>query len=158
MAPGVQEAPVRGRLGPEEGVALRIGGRAGEGVAAAQTLVAGYAPGVLGSVWIGLAGPDQRLMVVVGPEPGRSPHVWHGPAMVPGTAFALQMLLHAGLGPGGVMLRQDGLWSSLAAASPWGLERLDWPPLWAVGHGQDGPGDRAFLGAELKVEVRPVMS
>jgi hypothetical protein len=122
-------------------------------VVAAQTLVAGYAPWMLGSVWIGLAGPGQRLHVVVGPEPGRSPHVWHGPAMAPGADFALEMLLHAGMGPGGVMLRRDGVWSSLTAASPWGLERLDWPPVWAVGHGQDGPEDRVFAGSGLRVDV-----
>lgn len=149
FGPGVHAAPVRGRLGAGEAVALRIGGMAAEGVAAPQTLLVGHAPGVLGPIWIGLAGAAQRLMVVVGPQPGRSPHVWHGPGVA--GAFALELLLHGGMGPGGVMLRTREGWESLANASPWGLERLAWPEVWSVGVGQDG--DRAFLGQGLRVEA-----
>ena len=34
-------------------------------------------------LWIGLSGPDQRLSVSIGinPDPGRSPHYWHGPVV-----------------------------------------------------------------------------
>jgi hypothetical protein len=41
-------------------------------------------------------------------------------------------------------------WSSLAAASPWGIERLVMPKRWSVGCGQHGRADRPFLGEELR--------
>jgi hypothetical protein len=88
-------------------------------------------------------------MAVIGPQPGRSPHVWHGPPVR--GSFALDLLLHAGMGPGGLLLRQDGAWTSLASASPWGLERLDWPETWSAGHAQHGPADRPFGGGRLHV-------
>jgi hypothetical protein len=57
------------------------------------------------------------------------------------------------MGPGGLLWRRDdeAAWSSLAAASPWGAERLAWPARWAMGHGPQGPGDRPFRGHDLQV-------
>ncbi len=139
---GAQDAPVRGQLGADAAVALRFTGRtAPTGTSAVQTLLAAYDPGVLASLWIGLAGSQQRLLVVVGPEPGRSPHLWHGPVLPAATSFELELLLHAGMGPGGLLYRAgaDEPWSSLRGASPWGLERLNWPSLWSIGEGQTGP-------------------
>jgi len=152
LAMGAQEAPVRGRLGAAGTVALRVTGRAAPaGTSAVQTLLSAHDPGVLASLWIGLAGPRQRLIAIVGPEPGRSPHLWHGPALPAGVPFELELLLHAGMGPGGLLCRTgaDASWSSLRAASPWGLERLDWPSSWSVGQAQGGPNDRAFMGENL---------
>ncbi len=153
---GEGDAPVAG--GPAAGrvVAFRFAGRAAPaGVAAAQTLLSAFRPGVLAPLWIGLRGPGQRLTVVIGPEAGRSPHHWLGPALAPGAPFDVRLLVHAGMGPGGVMCRlgPDGRWSSLAAASAWGAERLGWPERWSVGHAQGGPGDRAFMGPALQVSA-----
>jgi hypothetical protein len=49
------------------------------------------------------------------------------------------------------MLRtaEDGPWTSLSAASPWGAERLAWPECWSVGHGPAGAADRPFAGTGL---------
>ena len=154
LAAGVQDAPVRGRLGSDGTVALRVTGRtAPTGTSTAQTLLSAHSPGVLAPLWIGLTGPQQRVLATIGPEPGRSPHLWHGPALPADTAFELHLLLHAGMGPGGLLCRLGAMapWSSLHAASPWGLERLDWPSHWSIGHGQGGPEDRAFMGQNVGV-------
>jgi hypothetical protein len=104
-------------------------------------------------LWIGLRGPDQRLTVIVGPEARRSPHYWTGPALAPQTPFDLRLLLHTGMGPGGIMVcsGDDERWSSLAAASAWGAERLAWPDRWSVGHALRGCGDQPFRGKALAV-------
>jgi hypothetical protein len=92
---------------------------------------------------------------MLGPEPGRSPHTWHGPALRPNQAFDVRLLVHAGMGPGGLLCRLagDATWSSLAAASPWGAERLQWSSRWAIGHGQLGANDRPFRGSDLVVST-----
>jgi hypothetical protein len=119
----------------------------------AQTLLSGWDPGAtLAPLWIGLLGCEQRLSVLLSPAPGRSPHHWQGPVLPPGEAFAVQLAIHTGMGPGGLLWRWDdtSAWSSLTAASPWGAERLTWPARWSVGHGQRGPGDRPFRGRDLR--------
>ena len=119
----------------------------------AQTLLAGWnnGPG-LATFWIGLLGPEQRLGVLLSPQAGRSPHLWHGPALEPGAPFAIEVALHTGMGPGGILWRRDAasLWSSLTAASPWGAERLPWPQEWALGHDRRGAADRPFRGGRLQ--------
>ena len=120
----------------------------------AQTLLCGSNPGAaLAPLWIGLLGSEQRLGVLLSPAPGRSPHLWHGPALPPGEPFCLQVAIHTGMGPGGLLCRRDdeAAWSSLAAASPWGAERLAWPAGWAMGHGPQGLGDRPFRGHDLLI-------
>jgi hypothetical protein len=150
---GESEAPVSG-LAEDRSVAFRFTGRAARaGTSAAQTMVSAFQPGIQPRLWIGLRGPEQRLTVILGPEPRRSPHYWIGPPVPPNTVFSLRLLIHAGMGPGGVLCRfgADRSWSSLAAASPWGAERLDWPDRWSIGHGRSGAADRAFLGQDLTV-------
>jgi hypothetical protein len=123
----------------------------------AQTLLCGWDPGPsLAPLWIGLLGEEQRLGVLLSPAPGRSPHLWHGPTLPAGEPFSLQVAIHTGMGPGGVLWRRDdgAAWSSLRAASPWGAERLDWPGRWSVGHGQRGSEDRPFRGPGLRVARR----
>ena len=124
------------------------------GAGEAQTLVTAWDPGpALAPLWIGLLGPEQRLAVLIAPEPGRSPHLWHGPTLAPGAPFDLQLALHPGMGPGGVLWRPGDRspWSSLAAASPWGAERLPRPSRQSAGHAQRGPSDRPFRGRGLAV-------
>jgi hypothetical protein len=121
-----------------------------------QTLLAAWSPGpALAPLWIGLTGRTRRLTVTLAPQAGRSPHYWFGPELGPG-GFDIQLALHAGMGPGGVMWRagDDGAWSSLAGASAWGVERLHFPARWSVGHGKGGPDDGPFRGADLAVAAR----
>ena len=140
------DAPITGDI------AFRFTGRAAPaGTATAQTLLSAFTPGVQAPLWIGVRGPDQKLTVTIGPQPGRSPHYWLGPALTPGDPFDFQLMFHAGMGPGGIMHRTTHeQWSSLSAASPWGAERLTWPERWNVGHAQN---DRVFLGSGLKAQV-----
>ncbi len=108
----------------------------------------------LAPLWIGLLGMEQRLGVLLSAGSGRSPHLWHGPLLSVGKPFSLQVAIHSGMGPGGIMWRNDDncSWSSLNAASPWGAERIKWPPRWLIGHGQRGSGDRPFRGSKLQVK------
>lgn len=154
LQPGEREAPVTGNPSADRIVVFRFTGRAAPpNSSAAQTLVSAYQPNIQAPLWIGLRGPEQRLTVVLGPEPRRSPHYWIGPPVAPDTGFDFQLLIHTGMGPGGVMYRflTGPAWSSLAAASPWGAERLVWPDHWSIGHGQGGGDDRPFLGSGLSV-------
>lgn len=147
-------APLTGRLGPGRFVAFRFAGQAAPaGTSVAQTLVSAFDPGSLAPLWIGLRGPRQILTVILGRERGRSPYYWHGPAL--SGAFDIRLLLHPDMGPGGILCRRDGEagWSSLAAASASGIEQLDWPGRWSIGHGQRGPSDRRFQGMDLKASV-----
>jgi hypothetical protein len=132
------------------------GACAAAGDGRAQTLLSGWDPGpALAPLWIGLRGPEQRLNILLSPAPGRSPHLWQGPPLPPGEPFSLQVAVHTGMGPGGLLWRWDetAAWSSLVAASPWGAERLTWPAIWSVGHDQRGPADRSFRGDGLQVRV-----
>ncbi len=153
---GEHEAPIMGGLGTDRIIALRFAGHAAPvGTSAMQTLLTAFDPGTQPRLWIGLRGPEQRVTVTIGGEARRSPHYWNGPAVVPGEAFDFQLLFHTGMGPGGIMSRLDAddHWSSLAAASPWGAERLVWPERWSVGHANGGPCDRPFLGYGLQTSV-----
>jgi hypothetical protein len=123
------------------------------GGGASQTLLCGWTSGPgTAPLWIGLRGAEQRLCVLMSAAPGRSPHFWLGPALPPGKAFSIQVAIHSGMGPGGMLWRWDDAdpWSSLQGASPWGAERLAWPGQWSVGHGQSGVNDRPFRGHDLK--------
>lgn len=137
-------------------VALRFVGRAAPaGDGSAQTLLAAFDNGRQPPLWVGLSGPEQRLTVIVGPETRRSPHYWTGPAVAPRTPFDLRLLLHPGMGPGGIMYctGDDQRWSSLTSASAWGIERLTWPERWSVGHGMRGPADQPFRGDVLEAQA-----
>lgn len=156
---GNTAAPIIDGAGAERVIGLRFTGRsASDGTSTAQTLVSAFRPDVLAPLWIGLRGPEQRLTVAIGPEPRRSPHYWHGPALDPDMTFDISLVVHTGMGPGGIMYRSggDARWSSLVAASPWGAERLDWPARWNIGHAQSGRADRAFLESDLAVATTVV--
>ena len=119
-----------------------------------QTLLSGWDAGpALAPLWIGLRGCERRVNVLLTPAPGRSPHLWQGPVLAPDAPFTIQLALHTGMGPGGVLWRwNDGTaWSSCTAASPWGAERLNWTHYWGIGHAQGGPADRPFNGRDLQV-------
>ena len=137
-------------------VAFHFSGHsAPRGTSGVQTLLAAFHPGVLAPLWVGLRGRDQRLTVTIGPIPRRSPQYWLGPALRAGEPFDIQILLHADMGPGGIMYRSvsDAAWSSLESASAWGVEQIDWPSQWSVGHGQAGSDDAPFKGSDLMVST-----
>ena len=143
-------------VGKNKIVAFRFTGHAAAaGAGAAQTFLSAFQPGNRAPLWIGVRGPEQRLTVILEPEPGRSPHYWLGPTLGAGAPFDLQLMLHPDMGPGGILCRlaADAPWSSMSAASAWGVERLDWPECRSVGHGPDGPEDRPFLGHDLAVSA-----
>lgn len=157
LQPAPDAAPTAGGLVPAAVRAWRFTGVAAPtGAAARQTWLSANADGpATAPLWIGLSGPNQRLTVSIGvnPNPGRSPHYWFGPRLAPGQPFDLQIALHGGMGPGGILMREsdDAPWSTLDGASANGAERLPTLPTWTVGHGEVGPTDRAFLGSDLRV-------
>jgi hypothetical protein len=136
---------------------FRFSGRAAaQGASRAQTLLSAFRLPLTASLWMGLKGPQQRVAVIIAGEPRRSPHFWLGPAVTADKPFELQILIHTGMGPGGIMCRfsDEGRWSSLTAASPWGAERLDWPDRWSIGHAEHGVHDRPFLGTALEAAAK----
>ena len=158
LEPGHQTSPWSSHDETAEGqarlVAWRFEGITPAGGGDPQTLLATWESGSeLPPLWIGLQGDEQRLAVLLSPGPGRSPHLWLGPALAPGQPFELQVAIHTGMGPGGLLWRwaDTSPWSSLKAASPWGAERLTWPARWSVGHGKRGPTSRPCRGHRLQV-------
>jgi GNAT superfamily N-acetyltransferase len=140
-------------------VALRFSGHAAApGTSTAQTFLSAVRPGMRPPLWIGLSGPEQRLTAILELEPGRSPRYWLGPAVAAGAPFDIQLLIHPDMGPGGFLYRlvAEAPWTSLSTASAWGAERLEWPEHLSVGHGPQGPGDRAFLGRALAISATVV--
>ncbi len=133
-----------------------IGHSDASGRAAPQTLLSGWRhdePDALGPVWIGLEGRERRLVVQLCRAPERSPHRWLGPELRPGAAFEVQVAVHTGMGPGGLLWRwnDERRWSSLTAASPWGPEAVPWPDRWSSGQRQRGSTDQPFRGRNLRV-------
>jgi hypothetical protein len=153
---GVSEARLAGGPYDDRILGLRFSGcAAAAGDGSAQTLLSAFRPDLQVPLWIGLRGIDQRLTVIVGPEARRSPHYWFGPAVAAGAPFDLQLVIHAGMGPGGFLWRSAGekRWSSLDAASAWGAERLVWPQRWSIGHAARGPADQPFRGSTLTISA-----
>lgn len=135
---------------------LDISGVTAPSPAGSQTILcAGNDDAWLPPLWLGLIGPEQRLSVLLAPQEGRSPHMWTGPALPTGAPFHLQMLLHPGMGPGGLLWRSapDAPWTSLTCASAWGLARVPATEHLSVGCGKGSADDRAWLGAELRVQM-----
>jgi len=158
LALGEQAAPFSpgGHTADATGLVVwRMQGHAAAGEdGSPQTLLAAWEDdAALAPLWVGLVGREQRLSVLLAPQPGRSPHLWTGPALTADEPFMVQLAFHTGMGPGGLLWRWDdeAPWSSLTGASAWGAERLSWPARWAVGHSQHGAGDRPFRGHSLRV-------
>jgi hypothetical protein len=148
---GENQAPFRFPR-DDASIELRFGGQAaGLGESGMQTLLSTRRAGELPPIWIGVRGKEQRLTVIIHSAPGRSPHTWNGPGIAAGRPFDIHLMLHAGMGPGGIMfkLAANHPWSSMSAASSWGLERLSPSEEWIVGHANGGPVDRPFKGVGL---------
>ena len=119
-----------------------------------QTLFSGHAnTGELSTIWAGLSGVPQTLTIWMREENGRSPHLWIGPRLADNAPFSLELALHSGMGPGGLLWRwhETSPWNSLVGASAWGLGKVKWPRTWTVGQGQHGSDDRPFLGNDLTI-------
>jgi hypothetical protein len=156
LDPGECAAHFSGRLKDDRVIELRLAGRtARQTRAPAQTILSMYSPGTLAPLWLGLRGPRQTLTLIVAREAGRSPSYWLGPDLAADRDFDIQLALHTGMGPGGILhcRHDDRRWTSFAAATARGIERLHWPSTWSIGHGQGGAGDRPYLGAALSVEI-----
>ena len=153
---GETDALFSGLLNSGHLAELKVKGRiATMAVATGQTIFSAFSPGSIATFWLGLRGPKQTLTVIVHREPGRSPSYWLGPDLTASEDFNIHMAFVPDMGPGGVLYRHhnDPQWSSFVAATATGLERLDWPARWIVGHGQDGVSDRPYLGSSLSVEI-----
>jgi hypothetical protein len=121
----------------------------------AETLFCGTRAGALPPLWIGLRGPRRRLTAIIHHAPARSPHYWLGPELSPGQHFSLDLLLHWDMGPGGLLYRTDTVqpWTSMSAASAWGLERMAAIDCWHIGR-TGAPGDQCpFKGDGLKATI-----
>ncbi|WP_349958833.1 metallophosphoesterase [Rhizobium sp. ZPR3] len=156
LSPGWNEANFGGLKGDNHIVHLRISGdMTNEAHSPAQTLFSAFDTRGLAPIWLGLRGPRQTLTLVLGRDPGRSPHYWFGPDFAPGRPLDIEIALHAGMGPGGMLYRRstDRGWNSLKAASATGLEHTVWPERLSVGHGQGGTMDRPFMGKDLAVQL-----
>jgi Calcineurin-like phosphoesterase len=152
---GKNRAPCQFPRGDEQCIHLRFSGHAAAtNVSGIQTLLSTRGAGGMPPLWIGMRGKEQRLTVIVNRELGRSPHYWNGPKVEPGQSFDIHLMLHAGMGPGGIMYKTaDHLWSSMPSASPSGLERLGPWEEWFIGHGGGGRSDRPFQGVGLTAFV-----
>ena len=138
------------------GMVLRFAGQtswASQG--AAQTLLSTRLAGELEPLWLGLRGPEQRLTAILHHAPARSPHYWFGGPIHPGNPFDIEVMLNPDMGPGGIMYRAAGHqgWTSMSAASPWGLERVQPSRDWCIGHCGGDAADRPFRGVELAASL-----
>jgi len=117
---------------------LRFEGRGVRRADAEQTLLTGWndsdAPP---AVWIGFSG--NRLEVRISPRRGDPALRWCGPPMREG-GLALDLALHAALGPGGVLVRsaESQPWTSLESESAYGFGGLVWPNRWSSGLAHTG--------------------
>ena len=107
------------------------------------------------TVWIGLEGGSQRIVVRLQPVSGSGVDTWTGPVIETDLPFDFQIAMHAGMGPGGVLYREDDSaeWSSMKSSSARGAELLMWPARWLVGHGPSGKLDAPFTGIGLQVSL-----
>ena len=153
LARGVGPALLSGAPVSETVIALKLTGRTAAGVAAPQTLLCASVPGMIAPLWLGLRGSKQTLTLILGREHGRSPHYWIGPDLHADEDFAFEIAFYPDMGPGGVLWRRRGdtRWTSFAAISATGLERLSWPAVWTIGHGQDGWDDTPYAGSRLDI-------
>jgi hypothetical protein len=130
----------------------------GDTAGPAETLLEAWDPGpALAQLWIGITGPARKLTVSLAPEAGRSPHSWFGPSLDTTGPFDLHVALHPAMGPGGILWRwhDNGAWTTLEGASPWGAERLAPSLNWSFGQGRKGPTGRPFQGRDFAAFMPP---
>jgi hypothetical protein len=117
---------------------VRFESRGARRADAEQTLLTGWNdPDAPPAVWIGYSG--YRLEVRISPRRGDPALRWLGPPLREGP-LAFDLALHAGLGPGGVLVRgeESQPWSSLESESAYGFDALVWPKRWSAGLAHSG--------------------
>ena len=131
------------------------GSSATAGTNHAQTLLCASRPNEMPPLWIGLRGERQQLTAIIHYAAGRSPHYWLGPSIRPGSEFDLRLQLNWEMGPGGFLYwtSDHAAWTSMSAASPWGLERLQACNEWHVGRSYGSENDQPFKGVSLAASV-----
>ena len=95
------------------------------------------------------------MTTYISPDVGQSPHHWYGPKILPETGFNIQIAIHNGMEPGGLLWRWDDHkpWSSLKSSTSWGAEKLKWPKIWSIGKCHTNKNnDMSFRGLHLKVK------
>ena len=135
-------------------IAWEISGQIADDSRVPQMLLcANAAGGALPPLWLGIAGADNQLTVLLSPQANRSAHRWQGPSLPSAGPFRIQFAIHSGMGPGGLLWRwhDESPWSSMIGASAWGAERLPWSQDWRLGNG-DGPPK--FRGRALRLKWR----
>ena len=123
----------------------------------AQTLMSAWQEeDRLAELWIGLCGLEREVTVMLTPTEGRSPQIWRGPHLRSGEAFSFQLAIHPEMGPRGFLWRWNNVspWSSLAASSHWGPERLEPCTRWSIGFDRALDTRRPFRGTHLLVQWR----
>jgi len=152
---GETDALFAGRLTGGRIVELRLKGKTSSAGAVAQTMFSASSPGAIAALWLGVRGPKQTLAVIVQREPGRSPIYWLGPDLAASDSFDIHVTFYPEMGPGGMLYRRhdDPRWSSFRGATATGVEQLDWPSRWSIGHGPGGVNDRPCLDPSLRVSI-----
>ncbi|WP_299682571.1 metallophosphoesterase [uncultured Roseobacter sp.] len=125
------------------------------GTSPRQTILAALDDSGTCPLWIGLVGQKMQLTVVMQPQRGRSPHQWLGPCFADGEELDLELMLHSGMGPGGILWRKTGtdIWNGLVGMSAWGIERLIWPKTLSVGEHGNNDTDTRFAGSSLSLSI-----
>ena len=85
-------------------------------------------------IWIGLTGIEKRLTILINPTQGRSPRHWYGPILKDKHKVDLDLILHKGMGPCGILwkMTEEENWSSCLNANVRGLENLPWIENWHI--------------------------
>ncbi len=139
-----------------DGILLfRVEGRGAGRADTEQTLLTGWndsdAPT---AVWIGFS--NNRLEVRLSPRRGDPALRWYGPPLREGD-LALNLALHAALGPGGVLVRssESQPWTSLQAESSCSFGGLTWPRRWSTGLAHTGYARAAAPAVLALLSYRP---
>lgn len=138
----------------QHALAFDFHGMLGAGSSESQTLLSAWddneGPHIL---WVGLSDSDQKLELRMVPKAGDGDRVWRGPSFGTGGPLSLQLLIHTGMGPGGIMYRtrEDAPWTSMEASTSRGADAMMWPGRWAVGNAMSGPNHLPFRGQNLEV-------
>jgi hypothetical protein len=136
---------------------LKFSGTQAQAVeSSAETLLSAWDSAArLSPLWIGLCGPQRELTLVIARTEGRSPNIWRGPTFADQRVFAVELALHPGLGPGGMLWRwhEHAPWNSLASSSSWGADCIPECSQWSVGHDRAEAIRKPFRGSELCVRV-----
>ncbi len=117
-----------------------------------QTILCAAAEGgAMPYLWFGISGVDRRITALLSPEANHSPHRWLGPPLPADQLLSIQVAVHSGMGPGGLLWRwnDDHPWSSMVGASAWGAERLPWSREWEIGA---SGGQQKYRGDVLRLK------